>query len=98
MDLSELRITADLAQIELDDDELAALGTAVEQMVTYFSKMNEIDVDDLAPTTHSLLSQNRVREDRVLADTDDPRRSTPDELLECAPELEDRFIVIPNVL
>lgn len=98
MDSSELRTTAELAQIELDENELAALGVAVEQMVDYFSRMNEIDVDDLPPTTHALLSQNRTRDDQVLSDRVDSRRSTPDELLESAPELEDRFIVIPNVL
>lgn len=98
MDSSELRTTAELAQIELDEGELAALGVAVEQMVAYFSKMNEIDVDDLPPTTHALLSQTRTRDDTVLSGRTDTRRSTPDDLLEGAPELEDRFIVIPNVL
>jgi aspartyl-tRNA(Asn)/glutamyl-tRNA(Gln) amidotransferase subunit C len=98
MDLSELRTTADLAQLELGEAELVRLGTAVEQMVTHFEKMREIDVDALPPTTHALLSENRTRTDQVLADEPDSRRSTPDLLLESAPELEDRFIVIPNVL
>lgn len=98
MDLSELRTTAELAQLELDEAELERLGTAVEQMVVYFSKMSEIDVDSLSPTTHALLSRNRTRSDQVLADEPDRRRSTPDQLLENATDLEDRFIVIPNVL
>jgi aspartyl-tRNA(Asn)/glutamyl-tRNA(Gln) amidotransferase subunit C len=92
MDWQELSTTAELANIELDDAEMKSLGEAVEQMFSYFSKMMEVDVSELEPTTHVLLEQSRVRPDRV-ADQGDT-----DALLENAPDLEDRFIVIPNVL
>jgi aspartyl-tRNA(Asn)/glutamyl-tRNA(Gln) amidotransferase subunit C len=92
MDKSELSVTADLAHIELKDDEFESLGRAVDQMIEYFSLMNEIDVEGLEPTTHALLTRNRLRAD-VLAS-----ENISDRLLENAPELEDRFIVIPNVL
>ena len=65
---------------------------AVEQMLAYFSHMREIDVEGLAPTTHALLRENRLRED-VEASID-----VTDKLLDNAPEREERFIVIPNVL
>ena len=92
MDKSELSVTADLAHIELKDEEFESLGKAVDQMIEYFSLMNEIDVEGLEPTTHALLTRNRLRAD-VLAS-----ENISDRLLENAPELEDRFIVIPNVL
>lgn len=92
MDQKELYVTASLAQLELSEAEAETLSTAVEQMLEYFSRMKEIDVDHLEPTTHALLKSNRVRND-VVAES-----ALADRLLENAPETEDRFIVIPNVL
>ena len=92
MNIEELHVTAELAQLELQDAEVAALAEAVTQMVDYFARLQEIDVDDLPPTTHALLTRNRLRPDTVRHGT------MADTLLERAPDLEDRFVVIPNVL
>lgn len=92
MDASELTVTARMARLTLSRDEEKKLGAAVEQMLAYFSHMKEIDVQGLAPTTHALLRENRLREDV------ENRTDVTDRLLENAPEREERFIVIPNVL
>jgi aspartyl-tRNA(Asn)/glutamyl-tRNA(Gln) amidotransferase subunit C len=94
MDKSELYLTADLAQIGITEEEADLLAEAVSSMVEYFSRMDSIDVTDLEPTTHALLRRTRTRPDVVETHPE----TGPDELLENAPELEDRFIVIPNVL
>lgn len=94
MDTHELYVTADLANIQLTEEEVSRLAVQVDQMVAYFSKMSEFDVRGLEPTTHMQASRSRVRADE--------RReipgANPDTLLDAAEELEDRFIVIPNVL
>lgn len=92
MDASELTMTARMARLSLSEQELERLRTAVEQMLAHFSHMREIDVEGLAPTTHALLHENRLREDVEIA------RIAPDALIGNAPEREERFIVIPNVL
>ena len=92
MDKKELYVTASLAQLELSDVEAERLSDAVGQMLEYFSKMREIDVEALEPTTHALLKTNRLRDDAVVESTN------ADTLVANAPELEERFIVIPNVL
>jgi aspartyl-tRNA(Asn)/glutamyl-tRNA(Gln) amidotransferase subunit C len=92
MDAAELTATARMARLALSADEMENLGKAVEQMLAHFSHMREIDVEGLAPTTHALLKENRLREDAV-----DGAVST-DALLGNAPEREERYIVIPNVL
>ena len=92
MDAGELTETARMARLNLSEDERERLRAAVEQMLAYFSHMKEIDVAGLEPTTHALLRENRLRQD-VSADPSDP-----DTLLGNAPEREERFIVIPNVL
>ena len=92
MDTGELETTAQLAQIDLGEGDLDRLGAAVSQMLTYFETMNALDTSNLEPTTHALVKENRVRPDVVVAST------LADALVDRAPEREDRFFVIPNVL
>jgi aspartyl-tRNA(Asn)/glutamyl-tRNA(Gln) amidotransferase subunit C len=92
MDSKELYATAELANIELKPAELEHLQKSVDQMVAFFEKMGEVDVSGLEPTTHAFIKGNRVRPDAVRpSDMADP-------ILEQSPDLEDRFICIPNVL
>ncbi len=92
MDASELAATARMARLTLSPEELLKLGAAVEQMLAHFSHMKEIDVEGLAPTTHALLRENRLRDDV------ENRTDNLEMLLNNAPEREERFIVVPNVL
>ena len=64
----------------------------VTRILEYFSIMERVDISELEPTTHALLKQNRLREDSVTV------VNISDDLLANAPEREDRFLVIPNVL
>ena len=86
----ELKTTASLAMLEFEQTE--QIEGAVKEMLDYFSKMMEIDVDALEPTTHALVRDNRVREDTASASGD------VEALLDNAPSREDRFFKIPNVL
>jgi len=92
MDLQELSTTARMARLSLTSSEMEKLGKAVEQMLQHFSHMKEIDVEGLAPTTHALLRENRTRDDA------ERTADVSDVLLANAPQREERFIVVPNVL
>lgn len=94
MDTNELKTTASLARLSFDEPELEKLAGMVDQILDYFSKMMEIDVDHLLPTTHALQEENVVRPD-VLVESS---AELTEKLLERAPEREGRFITIPNVL
>jgi aspartyl-tRNA(Asn)/glutamyl-tRNA(Gln) amidotransferase subunit C len=91
MDREELHVTAQLARLELSRDEEERLEKAVFQMLEHFAKMKELDVTGLEPTSQ-LAQDNRLREDAPVGPGD------KEALLANAPELEDRLIVIPNVL
>jgi aspartyl-tRNA(Asn)/glutamyl-tRNA(Gln) amidotransferase subunit C len=92
MDTKELLITAQLARLALSDDDARKLNDAVTRMLEHFSSMQEIDVTGLEPTTHALQSDNRVRED---APDDFDSTGT---LIEKAPDADDGFLTIPQVL
>jgi len=111
MEAEELQITAQMARLTLSPAEEETLRRAVERLLAYCSHMASLPVDDLEPTTHALLTKNRLRADEEAAgraagatpagapagapDGDAP---AADSLLANAPEREDRFVLIPNVL
>jgi aspartyl-tRNA(Asn)/glutamyl-tRNA(Gln) amidotransferase subunit C len=95
MHSEDLHVTAQLARLELSRDEKDRLEKAVTQMLEYFAKMKELDVEGLEPTTQLAL-ENRLRQDSVAEAAEAPENR--EALLKNAPELEDRLIVIPNVL
>jgi len=92
MDSAELTTTIDMAMLELEPADSALLQDAVTRMLEFFKVMSAIDVDGIEPTTHAFTAGNQTRPD-VRAE-----RSLADELLENAPDLENRFIPVPNVL
>jgi aspartyl-tRNA(Asn)/glutamyl-tRNA(Gln) amidotransferase subunit C len=94
MDARELATTARMARLTLTPIELAELGAAVERMLAHFSHMKEINMEGLEPTTHALVREARMRVDAL----EPSSSSVSDGLLTNAPEREDRFIAIPNVL
>lgn len=93
MQKDELLITASLARLELNDGEIDRLDEAVSSMIEYFAVMDEIDVDDLEPTTHAFVRENRTREDIHAEES-----GMPDKLIANSPERDERFIVVPNVI
>jgi aspartyl/glutamyl-tRNA(Asn/Gln) amidotransferase C subunit len=106
MEAEELQTTARMARLSLSPAEEERLRGAVERMLVYCSHMASLPVDDLEPTTHALLTRNRLRADESPAEqaAGVPAAAGPaavqsaDSLLANAPEREDRFILIPNVL
>ncbi len=111
MDTKELEVTAELAQLALSEEEKKRAAAAVDGMLGYFQRMSQVDVGGLEPTTHALQKENRTRPD--LPAGRNPASPSPfnlpqnnqnnnicpsDRLLDEAPEQEDRFFAVPNVL
>jgi aspartyl-tRNA(Asn)/glutamyl-tRNA(Gln) amidotransferase subunit C len=92
MDNQELYTTAELAKIEITPDDMNRLGVEITQILDYFEKMKEIDIEGLEPTTHALLRQNRVRKDTARIE------SCKAEIFKNILESEDNFIIIPRIL
>jgi len=94
MELKELHTTAQLALLDIHDAE--KVGAAFSEMLDYFSKMMEVDISGLEPTTHALCRENRLRLDETTCAAD--RSDCSDALLALAPDSKERFFKIPNVL
>ncbi|NBC29216.1 MAG: Asp-tRNA(Asn)/Glu-tRNA(Gln) amidotransferase subunit GatC [Spirochaetes bacterium] len=90
MEREELLRTAELAQLDLSEEELTELSRAAEEVLDFFAVLQEVEVT--ADGTSQEIAASELRQDapaRVVA---------ADDLLEAAPEVEDRLILIPNVL
>jgi aspartyl-tRNA(Asn)/glutamyl-tRNA(Gln) amidotransferase subunit C len=113
MNIEDLRETAALAHLNLEDGELAAAFPAFEQMLGYFAAMQAADRDEAvfgedeegAPSGLSALartvSSGHFRPDVQNPNTSssgDPPEDMGDRMLDNSGERDGRFVVVPNVL
>jgi aspartyl-tRNA(Asn)/glutamyl-tRNA(Gln) amidotransferase subunit C len=80
---------AKLARLALSEEEVVRLGGQLDAILAAVSKVSELDLTDVPPTSHPLDLVN------VLAD-DEPEPSLPRELaLKNAPAAEDGAFLVP---
>ena len=94
MDRNELTVTARLALLDVSGDEMERLEVEVGRMLDYFSQMKDLEIEEPS-AAGGPVAENQLREDLVRPTHE---KKGADTLLENAPEREDRFISIPNVL
>lgn len=83
---------AELSRLEFGEEELEKFTEQLGNILTYIEKLNELDTDGVEPTSHVLDIATPLREDEV------QDWITPDEVLQNAPEREEGFFVVPQVI
>jgi aspartyl-tRNA(Asn)/glutamyl-tRNA(Gln) amidotransferase subunit C len=85
----QLLHVATLARLELREDELERLGAQLNDIIAAVSKVSELDLSEVPPTSHPLDVVNVWAED-------EPHESlSVDEALANAPEREGDFFKVP---
>jgi aspartyl-tRNA(Asn)/glutamyl-tRNA(Gln) amidotransferase subunit C len=110
VDIQDLKETAALAHLNMDEEELAAAFPAFERMLGYFAAMQGADQEE-AGFSASFHTEGMAASARIVgsgyfrADSQNPissnsqsSRNPPEEMLEKAGDRDGRFIVVPNVL
>ena len=88
----EVSRVAFLARLELSEDEKARLTTDLNGILSQFARLQELDTQDVSPTSHSLPLQNVFREDEV-------RPSLSREAATAnAPEKRDGNFIVPQIM
>jgi aspartyl-tRNA(Asn)/glutamyl-tRNA(Gln) amidotransferase subunit C len=96
IDQSEIRKIAELAHLELDDEELKTFGSQITEIINYIEQLNELDTANVEPAIGGLTPEGEK------TDT-----SRPDELtgslgqktaLEEAPDAAQGHFRVPKVL
>jgi aspartyl-tRNA(Asn)/glutamyl-tRNA(Gln) amidotransferase subunit C len=83
---------AELARLEFKEEELEKFAEQLGSILKYIGKLNELDTKDVEPTSHVLDIATPLREDAV------EEWLTTGEALENAPQEEDGFFVVPQVI
>ncbi len=83
---------AELARLEFNDEELERFTEQLGNILEYIEQLNELDTENVEPTSHVLDISTPLREDTVL------KTLTTEEVLQNAPESEDDFFVVPQVI
>jgi len=59
----DIRYVANLARIDLSDDECQTFQGQLDAILGYIEKLNDVDVTDIEPTAHATPVFDRLRED-----------------------------------
>ncbi|MCJ7661936.1 MAG: Asp-tRNA(Asn)/Glu-tRNA(Gln) amidotransferase subunit GatC [Anaerolineales bacterium] len=90
--LAEVEHIAELARLRLTPEEMERYREQLSAILDYFVQLQDLDTDDIPPTSSVLPSRSVLR-----ADEAKPGLSI-DEILRNAPESKNRQFRIPSVL
>ena len=93
IDKQTVKHVALLSRLKLDDKELELYSRQLAAILSYISKLNEIDTKNVQPTTHPLTSLRNVFRKDILK-----KSLTADDALRNAPAKEDGFFKVPQVI
>jgi aspartyl-tRNA(Asn)/glutamyl-tRNA(Gln) amidotransferase subunit C len=88
----EVRHVANLARLELAEQEEARMTEQMNQILGYMDKLNELDTTNVPATTHAIQLQNVFRPDEVRQSLD------RDQVLTNAPESDGVSFIVPKVI
>jgi aspartyl-tRNA(Asn)/glutamyl-tRNA(Gln) amidotransferase subunit C len=89
IDREQLLHVAHLARLELRDDELERLGAQLNDILAAVSKVSELDLSDVPPTSHPLDVVN------VWAEDESRPCLSLDDALANAPERDGNYFRVP---
>ncbi|MEQ1860051.1 MAG: Asp-tRNA(Asn)/Glu-tRNA(Gln) amidotransferase subunit GatC [Chthoniobacteraceae bacterium] len=88
----DVRYTAQLARLNLSEEEIAKFQAQLGQVLEYVEKLSAVDVSGVEPTAHAFPVHNVFR-------ADEPRPGfTAEEALANAPRAASGLFVVPKVI
>lgn len=89
----DIDYVANLARLDMSDEQKAKLGSQLDDILGYFDKLNAVDVEGVEPMAHAHRVSNVWREG------DEPGETyAPEVLMSMAPESRDNQVVVPKVV
>lgn len=87
----QIQHIANLARLELSEEELIRYRDQLSSILDHFQQLQTLDTENIPPTASVTAGQSPLRDD-------EPRPGLPlDELLQNAPECQDRQFRVPPV-
>ena len=79
---------AHLARLQLTPEEVAQYQKQLSAVLDYVDQLNELDLEDVPPTSHAVAQQNVFRADEV-----EPSLTREDVLYNSPAVVEDQFLI-----
>ncbi len=88
----EVDKVAELAKLAFDEHDKQKLAKQLDRIVAYVEKLNELDTENVAPTSHVLDLKNILRDDKKEGWLEQP------ETLRNAPRQKKGYFSVPKVI
>ena len=88
----EVKKVAQLARLELNEDEIINHAEQLEKILEYIKHLEKIDTDNIPCTTRAIEVTNAFRKD------ENKFYENKDQLLDLAPSREDKFFKVPKIM
>ena len=92
LDKAEVEKIAQLARLDIDDNEAEEVAHRISDILELINKMQAVDTTSIEPLSHPLDAVQRLRPDEV---TETNQR---DQLQTIAPKSEDGLYLVPKVI
>ncbi len=90
--IEDVRVVAGLARLRFSEDEERVLTGELNGILSYMEKLNELDTEDVEPTSHVLPMVNAFR-------SDEPERfPSLAELRSIAPDRQGNHYKVPRII
>ena len=90
--IEEVKHVAHLARLAITDEEAAMFTEQLDSIISFAEELNEVDTENVKPTTHVLQMKNIMREDV-------PDKGLPvEDIVKNAPDHKDGYIRVPSIL
>jgi aspartyl-tRNA(Asn)/glutamyl-tRNA(Gln) amidotransferase subunit C len=90
--IDQVKHVANLARLAITEEEAETFTKQLDAIITFAEQLNELDTENVEPTSHVLDIKNVLREDV-------PQKGLPqEEVLKNAPEEKDGQFKVPSIL
>jgi len=90
--LEEVKHVAHLARLHLTEEEMVSYQTELEKILVLMDQLNELDTEQVEPTTRVIKQFNVLREDIP------SKGLSQEEVLKNAPSHQDGQIKVPSIM
>lgn len=90
--IDEVKHVANLARLAITEEEAQKFANQLDKIIGFAEQLNELDTDNIEPTSHVLDIKNVMREDIAQAGL------PVEEVLKNAPEHENGQIRVPSII
>ena len=88
----EVKKVAQLARLELNEDEINTHAEQLEKILEYIKQLEKIDTNDVPCTTRAIEVINAFRKDK------NKNSDCTEELLELGPSIEGKYFKVPKII